>query len=243
MATVLSEQIQATDAASDLPKGKWLNIGSGPNNPRDWINIDGSMQAWFANNQWLAKLAALFLRRQVGRWPRGIVYRDVRKPLGFREDEVAVVYSSHTLEHLHRNEALKLLTGVHRMLMPGGVCRIVVPDVSAIVTWYLEHCDLPAGQKQQPSSDMLMEMLVVRQLNAPRLRGPLDWYRCWTSFDEHKWMYDGEGLGKLFLEAGFKNPRECGYLKSVIPAQSLSLVEQASRIEHGAGVCIEAIKQ
>ena len=58
-----------------------------------------------------------------------VAYRDVRRGLGYSEGSIAVVYASHMLEHLYRDEALRFLQDAHRALMPEGVCRIVVPDL------------------------------------------------------------------------------------------------------------------
>ncbi len=87
-----------------------------------------------------------------------------------------------------------------------------------------------------------MEMLSLHPRCAPPRRGMLAWYRAWTNFTDHKWMYDGEGLASLFREAGFVDPEPRGYLESVIPACELELVEDASRILDGGGVCVEARK-
>jgi SAM-dependent methyltransferase len=153
---------------------------------------------------------------------------------------VAAVFTSHFIEHLYRNEALALLHDVHRVLKPAGVCRVIVPDVAAIVGWYLALRAGPAGGECQPSSDMLMEMLSVRPRSAPCFRGPHEWYRRWTDFESHNWMYDAEGLIHLFREAGFPNPEPRAYLDSAIPASALAVVEHADRMQDGAGVCVEA---
>ena len=189
---------------SDVPEGPWLNIGCGPHCAMGWVNIDGSWQAWLTRRPPLAQLVGFLTAREVGHWPRQIVYRDVRRGLGYATGTVAVVFSSHFIEHLHRDEALAFLKEARRVLAPEGVCRIVVPDVAAIVRWYLEHRSEPRAPDAEPSSDMLMEMLCLRPNVRPRGRRPLGWYRRWTDFDSHKRMYDAEGLIYLFRQAGFR---------------------------------------
>ena len=225
-----------------IPSGPFLNIGSGPSSPPDWINYDGSWQARLAGYPWLAHLGRLALGVDIGHWPKGVKHRDIRKGLPYDRDSVAVVYASHVLEHLHRGDTVRFLSHVRQLLKPGGVCRVVVPDVHAIVTWYLANRDEPESQKKQSSSDLLMGMLLLR---APEARGGnplLGAVRRAADLHEHKWMYDQEGLLAVFEEAGFSQPEGRGYLESAIPRASLEQVERADRVSNGAGVCVEAIK-
>ena len=225
---------------SALPAGPLVNVGCGPANPAGWVNIDGSAQAWFAAHPTFSRLAERMTGRRVGHWPHGVVYRDVRRGLGFPAASVAVVFSSHFVEHLYRDEALNFLREAHRALMPGGACRIVVPDVAAIVDWYLERRREPAAGKTDSSSDVLMGLLGVHAPRRAAGRGLLALYRRWTDFDSHKWMYDAEGLLALFREAGFADPAPRKHLDSSIPRDALAAVESAERIDDGAGVCVEA---
>lgn len=227
---------------SDLPLELKLNVGCGNENPQGWVNIDGSWQARLADNSLLLRVASWLTGRKIARWQRGIVHHDIRRGLKHTSGTVAVVYSSHTIEHIHRNEAIEFLREVYRVLKPGGVCRIVVPDLSAIIGWYLEHRTQSSESKQQPSSDLLMSMLCIRPQTVRTRQSLLDWYRRMTDFEHHKWMYDEEGLKHIFREAGFLNPQAKKYLESLIPTTELAVVEKADRVLNGAGVCVEAQK-
>jgi predicted SAM-dependent methyltransferase len=225
--------------AATIPEGPRLNVGSGPVTAPAWINIDGSWQARLAGHRWLAPVVSAALGVEVGHWPRGIRYRDVRRGLGYADRSVAIVYASHVLEHLYRDEALRFLRDARRALVSGGVCRVVVPDVAAIVGWYLAHRREPAEQHTEPSSDLLMHMLLLRRDHSGG-RGVVAAIRRWTDLHEHKWMYDEDGLAALFVEAGFVRPTPRRYLDSVIPRALLEQVERADRLCDGAGVCVEA---
>lgn len=226
-------------APERVPDGPRLNVGSGPSAADGWISIDGSWQARLAGHRWLARAASRLFGIEIGHWPRGITYRNVKRGLGCAEGSVAIVYASHLIEHLHREEALAFLSDVRTALLPGGVCRIVVPDVAAIVGWYLAHQREPAAQKKQASSDLLMSMMLLRR-ERPRGGGLVGFVRRWTDLHEHKWMYDQEGLVALFAEAGFADPAPRHYLDSAIDRDVLAQVEQADRVCNGAGVCVEA---
>jgi predicted SAM-dependent methyltransferase len=226
-------------AAGALPDGPKVNVGSGPVVAAAWISIDGSWQARLAGHRWLARAALRLFGIEIGHWPQGIRCRSVSRGLGFEDESIAVVYASHLLEHLYRQEALRFLRDVRRALVPGGVCRIVVPDVAAIVGWYLAHQREPAEQRKQPSSDLLMRLLLLRP-DRPRGTGIVALLRQWADLHDHKWMYDQEGLLALVAEAGFADVSARGYLESVIPRDILAQVERADRLCGGAGVCVEA---
>jgi hypothetical protein len=225
-------------AATSIPDGPWLNLGSGPSAPDGWVNVDGSWQARLSSHSWLAAIVGRATGRAVGGWPSGVRYRNLRRGLGVAPSSVAVVYTSHLLEHLHRDDALALLSDVHRSLKAGGICRVIVPDVAAIVGWYLEH--KTSGAHDQPSSDLLMNMLLVHPAAPPRGRALARWYDRLTNLHSHKWMYDAAGLEALVRQAGFRDVRTRGYLESAIPEPALRAVEASGRIADGAGVCVEA---
>lgn len=49
------------------------------------------------------------------------------------------VYTSHCLEHLEFAQAAKLIQSVHRVMAPGGVLRVVVPDVDRLYDMLLHR--------------------------------------------------------------------------------------------------------
>ena len=221
--------------------GVLLNIGSGPAVAPGWISIDGSWQARFTGRPMAARLVAWLTGRQVGHWPAGIRCLDVRRGLPFVDSSASVVYSSHLIEHLFRDEAGALLRDALRVLVPGGICRIVVPDMRSMVQWYVEPNGAAPANGEAPRSDRLMEMLGVSSPSAPP-RSILGAYRRLTDFDRHKWMYDEPGLIALFRESGFACPVARRPLESDIPRDVLAAVEKRERMDGGAGICVEARK-
>jgi predicted SAM-dependent methyltransferase len=51
------------------------------------------------------------------------------------------VYSSHFIEHIPRNEILNFLVECRRVLKPGGLIRLVLPDFEKIVREYIANID------------------------------------------------------------------------------------------------------
>ena len=94
-----------------------VNVGCGAVAHASWSNFDVVPQ--------LAHVQAL----------------DVRRGLPLGEGVAAAVYSSHVLEHLTESEARPFLAEMRRVLKPGGVIRLVVPDLEVICRNYLHQLD------------------------------------------------------------------------------------------------------
>lgn len=71
----------------------------------------------------------------------GVKAHDLRKPLPFPDESCAVVYHSHVLEHFSRALAPVFLKECHRVLIPGGILRVVVPDLETIARLYLTNLE------------------------------------------------------------------------------------------------------
>ena len=57
----------------------------------------------------------------------------------FADGSVAEIYASHVLEHLsHRTDLRIALKEFHRVLVPGGVLRVSVPDLAFLCEQFLE---------------------------------------------------------------------------------------------------------
>jgi SAM-dependent methyltransferase len=90
-----------------------LNVGCGATCHPAWLNVDAAPLS------------------------RDVLALDVRKGLPLADQSCDAVYSSHVLEHLRRDEASALLRDMKRVLQPGGVLRVVVPDLETIAREYL----------------------------------------------------------------------------------------------------------
>ena len=62
---------------------------------------------------------------------------DLANGIPFLDQEFDVVYHSHVLEHFDRSEGEKFLRECFRVLKPGGIIRVAVPDLERIVREYL----------------------------------------------------------------------------------------------------------
>jgi SAM-dependent methyltransferase len=92
-----------------------VNIGCGTVFHPDWINLDSAPAAPEVRSH------------------------DARRGLPFADASVDAVYHAHMLEHLDGDDARKFLIECHRILRPGGVVRVVVPDLEGIAQAYLRE--------------------------------------------------------------------------------------------------------
>jgi predicted SAM-dependent methyltransferase len=99
-----------------------VNIGCGNRYLQGWDNLDFRP-----------------VEPQVQRW-------DLRKLLPYADGVVDLVYSSHLLEHLSPEQAEALLKDSLRVLKPGGIVRVVVPDLEALARRYLEAVEDVRGE-------------------------------------------------------------------------------------------------
>lgn len=108
---------------------KLVNVGCGQTFHSEWLNFDVVPTA-----------------PGVKRW-------DLRRGLPFAEGEVDAVYSSHVLEHLNYEEAKRFIRDSWRILKPGGILRIVVPDLEQTTRAYLAELDALREGKQTDSAN------------------------------------------------------------------------------------------
>jgi predicted SAM-dependent methyltransferase len=98
-----------------MHKVNYLNVGCGKKFHPTWTNVD------MASNSPHVEAHNLL---------NGFPYPDAR---------FDVVYHSQVLEHIPKDKAAGFLRECRRVLRPGGVLRVVVPDLENIAREYLRH--------------------------------------------------------------------------------------------------------
>jgi len=177
-----------------------INIGCGQTPTKGWRNYDNSLSIRFAKIPILPDLLRKLRFLESSQYQfiqfvreNKIEYGDATKGLSIQDASVDVLYSSHMLEHLDRNEATKFLKEALRILRPGGIIRIAVPDIKRQVTQYVDSCDSNA-------------FIEATHLCVPRPRSFAQRLRLlWVGPRNHQWMYDGNSLSRLLKEHGFVN--------------------------------------
>ncbi len=174
-----------------------VNVGCGQTPTEGWRNFDNSLSLRLAK---IPFLPALLHKARILEAPQyqfihfarsnRIEYGDVAKRLPLSDGSVDVLYSSHMLEHLDREEASLFLKEARRVLCPGGIIRLAVPDIHKHVQQYIE-----SGNADAFIADTLLCHPRPRTI-VQRLRILLVGTR------HHQWMYDGASLRRLLLAHG-----------------------------------------
>jgi SAM-dependent methyltransferase len=222
-----------------------LNLGCGPNAPPGWTNLDGSWNAWFSHHRHLRRvlrrIGIINASNQGAQWNVSPVVHDLRKPLPFKENTFSAIYGAHVLEHLYRVEADALLAECNRILKPGGVIRLVVPDLHFLVVDYLHGRNGGStAANRWTAADRLNERLAFRSAQPPGGNLLFRFYALWKDFHSHKWMYDSDSLGHALEIAGFAPVVKREFRCSEIPG--IEEVEEPGRVLDGVGICVEGRK-
>lgn len=77
----------------------------------------------------------------------GVVQYDLRNGIPMPDHSTAVVYHSHVLEHFSKEHGSSFIGECFRVLKPGGIIRVVVPDLEQLARNYLEA--LGQAEKRQ----------------------------------------------------------------------------------------------
>ncbi|MEY4886332.1 MAG: hypothetical protein RL151_1641 [Bacteroidota bacterium] len=225
--------LSSVQSATDGSQRLLLNLGCGPEVKRTvWTDIDGSWNLWLQNAWWGRFFAGYVARRSGYRWPAHVKWMDITKGLPFAEESVDAIYASHVLEHLYRDDALLLLNECKRVLKPGGIIRLVLPDLKRMASDYLADEIADAALR-------FNHQLLMRASQAPRsLFGKLKFLLA--DHHSHKFMYDVPLLISDLKDVGFRASAEQFFLESRVP--EISEVERAGRVLNGAGFIVEAMK-
>lgn len=178
--------------------GLRVNVGCGQTPTPGWRNFDNSLGVRLVRIPFLPGLLQGLgvlegSQQQFIRFAREneIEYGDASRGLPIPDRSVDVLYSSHMLEHLDKDEAGAFFKEAIRVLRPGGIIRIAVPDIKKQVTRYNESGDADA-------------FIEATHLCVSRPRSLVQKLRLLlVGARHHQWMYDGNSLSMLLRAHGF----------------------------------------
>jgi predicted SAM-dependent methyltransferase len=122
---------------NDKQTMRMINLGCGRRFHPDWVNADIAPQ------------------------DPSVMQCDLSRRLPFSDNDFDVVYHSNVLEHIRRNDAPTFIRECFRVLKPGGILRVAVPDLERICRLYLEKLQRAAAGDTASAHDhewMLLEM-------------------------------------------------------------------------------------
>jgi predicted SAM-dependent methyltransferase len=186
-----------------------VNVGAGDSGNEGWINIDG--------------------------FPgRGVTcLADARKRLPFQDNSVKGIFSEHFFEHIdYTEEAPHFLRECFRSLQPGGVVRIIVPDLERYLKAYVQD-DWSLFAKIRPLDESLRDHAYGWRYNTQMELINF----VFRQGQQHKFAYDFATMEFLLRKCGFTNIKRQDYGKSQMRELCIDNATRASE-----SLYVEAMK-
>lgn len=198
----------------------YLNVGCGGSAPEGWVNIDSSPTAFVEKLPVIGRT----LGKLIGNpepFPDAVRYGDIIRGRLYGDGEVDAIYASHVLEHLALEDMRRALANLFRMLKPGGVFRVIVPDLRARARLYVERSE--AGDPDAANAFIRSTYLGRER----RARGPMGVARAMFGAMDHLWMFDDHAMRAELERVGFIDIRPANHGDSGDPM--FDRVERADR--------------
>ena len=148
-----------------------LNLGCGATFHPEWLNIDfhdhgGAVLAY-----------------------------DLRLGIPFADDTFDVVYHSHVLEHFTYNQGRRFLRECFRVLRPGGLVRLAVPDLENISRAYVASLDaVRAGEPGSADRHEWMIIELIDQMTRIRSGGAMADYWRQSPLPQEEFLLSRSGM-------------------------------------------------
>lgn len=188
-----------------------LNLGSGPRNVEGYLCIDKSPRLLLSKIPLSNFFMSIFGKKYEFNWDREIKYKDVRR-LKFAENSISFIYSSHLLEHLYLYEAKKLLENSFRILKPGGVLRLALPDYHDFISQYILNSSIDPVGAYFTFESSLLSWPLERQKFSEKLIS-----NFFGKLHVHKWHPTSFVVTSFLHEIGFEKITEYSYQIGNIP--------------------------
>lgn len=176
----------------------YLQYGCGLCAPDGWVNFDASPTLRLQKIPLVGSLLPLPVR-----FPKNVRYGDITKGLPVKYNSCKGVYCSHVLEHLSLEDCRAAINNTYKMLAPGGIFRLIVPDLEVMARVYVRAID--TGETS-PAISFVKDTILGTERRSRGLKGIL------TSVygnSHHLWMWDYRSLETILKYAGFSSVRRC----------------------------------
>ena len=219
-----------------------VNLGCGNKTHPDCLNIDWSIYARIKRNPLGRRLAPIVFNgarlEQFEALDDKVLVHDLRKGIPVADQSADLVYHSHVLEHCDRDAVPNFFAEIQRVLKPGGIHRIVVPDLERYARDYLaslqrSDSDPDArGHHDSSVSNMLLQM-VRREAYGTSMQRPsrrrienvlLGDAR--KRGETHMWMWDRVNLRTALEEARFRDVQVVDWRTSRFPSWNDMALDQ-----------------
>src|ERR1700730_9758488 len=160
---------------------EYVQYGCGNCAPETWLNFDCSPTLRFERLPIIGRLYT----RNAHRFPENVRYGNIFKGLPIPKGVSKGIYCSHVLEHLSLDEFRLALRNTFAYLRPGGIFRLVVPDLEHLARTYLADKDVEAALH-------FMEFSGLGTKTRPESLSTL--ISAWLGNSAHLWMWDEKSM-------------------------------------------------
>ena len=181
----------------------YVQYGCGWSAPLTWRNFDASPTLRFERIPILGRLYTKNARR----FPSNVEYGDIIRGLPLSLNSVDAIFASHVLEHLALDDFRISLFHTFNLLKPGGVFRMIVPDLRVLAEEYINANDPLAAHN-------FMKETYLGVVARPR--GVLGLMKVWLG-SSHLWMWDYNSLQHELGNTGFVGIRQCAFGDALDP--------------------------
>ena len=199
----------------------YVQYGCGLSAPMGWRSFDASPTLRFER---LPVIGQFYTKNDI-RFPKNVEYGDIVKGLPIEINSCKGVYCSHILEHLSLNDFRIALKNTYKILKPGGLFRLVLPDLEHSIKQY-------SNNNSSDAAFLFMQNTLLGYEYRPK--GFKAIIALWFGNSQHFWMWDYKAILSELSNAGFKNVKRAYYNSSEDPY--FNGVEEISRWEDCLGV-------
>jgi len=208
---------------------KYIQYGCGLSAPKEWINYDASPTLRIQKTPFLSSLLKRVLNAS---FPKNVKYGDIVKGLPEEDNSCDGIYCSHVLEHLSYEDFIRALNNTYVILKPGGIFRLVMPDLEIIINSYITN---KIKGNKEASVKFIRSTLMGTNSRSKGVRSIIE-----SSFGNanHLWLWDKDSTILELEKLGFKNIRVCKYDDS--KDEMFKFVENSDRFK--GALALEMIK-
>ena len=151
-----------------------------------------------------------------------VINYDVTQGLPFTNGSVSNLFSSHFIEHLTYRQGIDFLKETHRVLKPGGIVRIICPDIRLWICKLYEKNDdkFFDAYRNALDIDYFENEIYTEQHNMTTVSQV---FNSMIFNWGHKWMWDFESMKLELTKIGFNSINKVA--KSVGELEDLDTIE------------------
>ena len=221
-----------------------VNLGCGNKTHPRCLNYDWSIYARLKRNPVGRRLAPVVFNgarlAQYEALSENVVVHDLRRGIPLDDASADAVYHSHVLEHIDRDHVDSFLGEIRRVLRPGGIHRVVVPDMERYAREYLASLERAlADSSARETHDAVMSQMLLQMVRREAygtsqqrpLRRRLENLALGDARrrgETHMWMWDRINLTVVLEATGFRDVKVVDWQTSMIPDWNSMALDQHS---------------